>query len=300
MISVVVPVYNSELSLRELTERIHKTISGLGLLYEIILIDDASKDRSWKQIKKLVNEHPGMIHGYRLKQNTGQQHATFFGLTRAKGEFIVTIDDDLQFPPEEIIKLYQRLIQSDADIVYGTYRQEYFSSVRSVFRVIFIILSFLLFGENKSTSFRIIKRNLADRIISSKNPLRIIDLIIRKLRTDIGRVKINHLNRKHSVSNYTIKSLIRLSIQISAIYSSLMRRILFYAVYCLIVCFVFLLPYIFFINERSGGTSFPSVMGIISFLIALVPVVGFEIFIRKYRQKIIRNHSYNPSIEEQI
>lgn len=300
MISVVVPVYNSELSLCELTERIHKTISGLVSQFEIIFIDDASRDRSWEQIIKLGNEYPGIIQGYRLKKNSGQQHATFFGLTRAQGDCIVTIDDDLQFPPEEIAKLYHRFIQSDTDIVYGIYRQEYFSSIRSVFRIIFIILSFLLFGENRSSSFRFIKRNLADRIISSKKPLRIIDLIIRKLKADIGRVKTNHLNRKHSVSNYTIKSLISLSIQISAIYSSLIRRVLFYSVYCLTVFSFFFLPYLIISYNQSPGTAFPAMLVIISFLIALLPVTGFEIFIRIYRRRIIASRSYNPIIEEQL
>jgi len=103
-ISVVVPAYNSELSLRELARRLEPVLEAAAPRYELILVDDNSRDGTWQVIKDLVRTIP-WIRGIHLMRNSGQHNALLCGVRAARHELIVTMDDDLQHPPEEIPKL---------------------------------------------------------------------------------------------------------------------------------------------------------------------------------------------------
>ena len=116
MISVVVPVYNSEQTLATLVSRIASSLEGH--VFEILLIDDGSRDQSWQQVLRLAEGSP-TIRGINLMRNYGQHNALLCGIREARGETIVTIDDDLQHPPEEIKNLLAGLT-ADTDVVYGS------------------------------------------------------------------------------------------------------------------------------------------------------------------------------------
>src|ERR1044071_2348961 len=105
--SVVVPVYNSSTSLVELCTRIRTAMIGLGT-FEIVLVDDGSTDDSWKVLKTVKEKNPDTTRIVRLSKNFGQHNALTCGFMLSKGEFIVTMDDDLQHPPEEIHKLISK------------------------------------------------------------------------------------------------------------------------------------------------------------------------------------------------
>ena len=113
-ISAVVPVYNSEEIVLELTNRIHEVLNKIcSTNYEIILVDDCSTDNVWSRIKE-VAAHPNVM-GYRLGKNSGQWSATLAGINQASGKLIVTIDDDLEYEPADIMKLYNAITASDRD-----------------------------------------------------------------------------------------------------------------------------------------------------------------------------------------
>src|SRR6185369_10009246 len=103
-VSVVVPVYNSEQSLGPLVDRVTAVLRGCTPAFEIILVDDGSRDTSSKVMAELEAQHPFVV-GVRLMRNYGQHNALLCGIRTAKYDAIVTIDDDLQNPPEEIPKL---------------------------------------------------------------------------------------------------------------------------------------------------------------------------------------------------
>ena len=103
-VSVVIPVFNSEKTLVELTERIKNELIKISSDYEIILVDDCSLDKSWQVLQQLHAED-SRIKIIHLQKNFGQHNATLCGLNYAKGDYIITMDDDLQHPPEEIHKL---------------------------------------------------------------------------------------------------------------------------------------------------------------------------------------------------
>jgi glycosyltransferase involved in cell wall biosynthesis len=118
-ISIVVPVYNSEKTLVELFARIDKVFYDLNKTYQLILVDDGSKDNSWNEIEKLKNNHSEKILAVRFGKNYGQHNAILCGFNYCTGDCIITLDDDLQNPPEEITKLYSKYQETNADVIYA-------------------------------------------------------------------------------------------------------------------------------------------------------------------------------------
>src|SRR5258708_32034372 len=137
-VSVVVPVYNSETSLPELVRRLRATLSDIGVEHEIILVDDYSRDRSWAAIEALAQDPT--VRGAALTRNYGQHNALLCGIRMATMDVVVTIDDDLQNPPEEIPNLLAALVPG-FDVVYGVPRTPQHGLLRNVAsRVIKLVL----------------------------------------------------------------------------------------------------------------------------------------------------------------
>ena len=109
-ISVVVPVYNSELILPALIKRLAPALAALCNQYEVVLVNDGSRDQSWKVIQELSRSFP-WVRGINLMRNYGQHNALLCGIRAARFDTLVTMDDDLQHPPEEIHKLMARLLR---------------------------------------------------------------------------------------------------------------------------------------------------------------------------------------------
>ena len=121
-VSVVIPVYNSSTVLSALVDRLKPVLASHFDTYELILVNDGSSDESWQVIRTLVTKH-SWIRGINLMRNYGQHNALLCGIRAVRHEIIVTMDDDLQHPPEEIPKLLQKLNEG-YDVVYGTPKQE--------------------------------------------------------------------------------------------------------------------------------------------------------------------------------
>ncbi len=120
-LSVVVPVYNSARMLMALVDRLHPVLEQNSRAYELILVNDGSRDESWNVIRELHGRHK-WIRGINQMSNYGQHAALLTGVRSARHELVVTIDDDLQNPPEEIPLLLKELAQGH-DVVYGTPRE---------------------------------------------------------------------------------------------------------------------------------------------------------------------------------
>src|SRR6266478_7957077 len=116
-ISVVTPVYNGEASIAELCQRLSEVLPRIATEYEIILVNDGSRDRSWEIISEL-SSRLATVRGLNLMRNYGQHNALLCGIRAAKYDLVVTLDDDLQHPPEEISRLLTRLVDG-VDVVYG-------------------------------------------------------------------------------------------------------------------------------------------------------------------------------------
>ena len=123
-ISVVVPLYNEEESLPELTDWIRRVMHANNFSYEIILVDDGSKDNSWKIVEELKKNHD-QIKGIKFRRNYGKSAALNVGFAAAEGEVVITMDADLQDSPDEIPELYDRIMNQGADLVSGWKQKRY-------------------------------------------------------------------------------------------------------------------------------------------------------------------------------
>ena len=123
-ISVVVPLYNEEESLRELVAWIDRVTTASKLSYEVIMIDDGSSDGSWAEVEQLKGQYPA-VKGIRFARNYGKSAALYCGFAEAEGEVVITMDADLQDSPDEISELYRMIMEEGYDLVSGWKKKRY-------------------------------------------------------------------------------------------------------------------------------------------------------------------------------
>ncbi len=214
-ISVVIPVYNGANSMIELYKRLINSLERITDDFEIVLVDDRSKDTSYAQMLEL-HKKDNRVKAVKLAENAGQQNALICGFNYVKGDYVVTLDDDLQHRPEDIIELY-KMIKQGYEVVYGIPRER----EDSVYRVGGSKLTNLLFGlitpkkpEIRVSSFRMMTAELVEKIIQHRAAFVYISVIILQQTDKIGNIYVTHQNRKYGKSNYNLLKLIRLFIKI--------------------------------------------------------------------------------------
>ena len=124
-ISVIIPLYNEEESLPELYAWIQRVMNANGFTYEIIFINDGSKDRSWNVIEDLHHKDKEHVHAIKFRRNYGKSPALYCGFKAAKGDVIITMDADLQDSPDEIPELYRMIMEEKYDLVSGYKQKRY-------------------------------------------------------------------------------------------------------------------------------------------------------------------------------
>ncbi len=222
--SIVIPVYNSESTLNILCNRIIHVFEDLSLDYEIILVDDCSRDNSWNILKDLhaKNSKIKIIH---LIKNYGQHNAILCGLNCAKGEFIITMDDDLQTLPEEIPKLIHK-IDNGFYVVYGNYIIKNHSRIENFFSNRFqMFIHYILDIPNRVfiSSFVIYSADVVKNVASIKSSYVFLPALVRRSvpANKITNVDVNHNPRNVGKSNYNIREYISLSLNLIINYSVL-------------------------------------------------------------------------------
>lgn len=221
--SVVIPVYNSEKTLDELYERIKDTFSLITENYEIILVDDCSTDESWGKLKYL-HEKDKRVKVIHLLRNFGQNGAIICGLNHCNGNRIVTLDDDLQHPPEEIPKLIGKMNEGYT-IVYGKYQIKRHSRFENFLSGIFQIFYHEILDIPKNiyiSSFTIYDHRVVKNAISIKSSHPFIPALIRKSthKNKMGNVEVIHNERKLGRSNYSLLKYFKFSLDLLINYSS--------------------------------------------------------------------------------
>jgi len=209
-LSVVVPVYNSAEILAELVARLSPVLAGLGRPYEIVLVNDGSKDASWEAICRLARDDPH-VRGIRMMRNYGQHNALLAGIRAARFEFTVTMDDDLQHPPEEIPKLVAK-IGEGYDAVYGTPEREQHGLLRDLVSVVTKLALQSAMGAEVArmvSAFRIFRTRLREAFSSYHSPFVNIDVLLTWSSTRFGALRVRHDPRQHGKSNYTLAKLAR-------------------------------------------------------------------------------------------
>jgi len=245
--SVVVPVYNSEESLEELFTGIKSVFEEQGEKFEVIFVEDHGQDGSWDVLKRLKEEYKDLITAIRLSKNFGQHNATLCGFGFAKGDFIITIDDDLQVPPSEIIKLIHAREQTNHDLIYGYFSKKRHSQLRNAGSTTVKKASRLFRGTaGEGSSFRLISRELVDKILSYNNYFVFIDEILHWYTEEITFVEVRHLPRKYKSSSYSFGSLIRMTGNSLIFYSAIPLKMMVYGGFTVsLVFFLFGVYYIY-------------------------------------------------------
>jgi undecaprenyl-phosphate 4-deoxy-4-formamido-L-arabinose transferase len=217
-VSVVVPTYKSPSTLAELVARIAAVNLGE---YEVIVVDDGNDDSTWSEILQISQTDSSVI-GLRLGRNYGQHSAILAGVRRAKFSQIVTLDDDLQNPPEDIPKLLAEL-KPGVDVVYGVsseVRQNFFRRFTSKFtKAVFAkVLGFE--SAISISSFRAFRAQLKEGFAGDLGPHVSLDALLTWSTSRFSTVKVSHHPRRVGKSNYSLAKLIRFMLDTATSYST--------------------------------------------------------------------------------
>lgn len=207
-VTVVIPVYNSEQGLEPLLDRLMPVLVELAGRSEVILVNDGSRDGSWQRITALSQVH-GSLRGIQLSRNYGQHNAVLCGIRAATTEIVVTMDDDLQHPPEEIPTLLAKLDEG-YDVVYGTPRRAEHGLWRNLAsRITKLILQDSMGASTarQISAFRALRTPLRDAFASYQSPLVSIDVLLTWGTTRFATVPVRHDRRFAGHSNYTFRKL---------------------------------------------------------------------------------------------
>jgi undecaprenyl-phosphate 4-deoxy-4-formamido-L-arabinose transferase len=219
-ISVVVPVYNSEKSLTELYQRLIKVLAKEAKAFELVFVDDCSIDDSFAILKKLHAEDE-RVKIIRLANNHGQQQALFCGFQYITGDLAITIDDDLQHPPEEIPLLLHE-IERGYDVVFGvpiTRKHPLYRNFGSLAMGWVLDLICRKPREVKISSFRVLRANVIREICQTKHSFIYLAPLIFLATSKVANVNVRHEARKFGRSGYNLFKLMKLAVKLIVCYS---------------------------------------------------------------------------------
>lgn len=221
-ISVVVPAYRSAATLPELHQRLVTTLPALADAFEIIFVEDGGGDESWPVIRSIAAGDP-RVRGLRMSRNFGQHNALLCGIRAARLDIIVTLDDDLQNPPEEIGRLIDRL-EDDIDVVYGTPQSEHHGFWRDqASRITKLALQSAMNAETARhvSAFRAFRTRIRDAFETYRGPYVSIDVLLTWGTTRFTHVAVRQELRRVGPSNYTFRMLVTHALNMMTGFSTL-------------------------------------------------------------------------------
>lgn len=227
--SIIVPVYNSVETLAPLCSGVKELMEAQGWTYEIIFVEDHGRKESWQELLRLHHEDPKHVRIIRLAKNFGQNGATLCGIDEAMGERVVTLDDDLQVLPEEILTLIHYQQEKQTDVVYGMFRQKRVSWIRKTGSS---MVTRIFGGRNGNapigSSFRLINRNVVTMLKNHSQDHLFINQVITWYTNDIGTVFVKHNPRQEGKSGYSLWALTLLSLRLILYYTSIPIKIMIF------------------------------------------------------------------------
>ncbi len=279
--SVVIPVYNSSKIVGKTIDRTVDFFTANGFEYEIIVVNDGSPDDSWSVLREKATENPHVM-AINLLRNYGQHTAVFCGLQKCTGDYAITLDDDLQNPPEEIIHLINKA-EEGHDLVFGRFREKKHAGYRRLGTMIIGELNQRIFDKPHDlvlTNFRIISRDVVDRISSYNTNFPYIPGLALMFAVNPTNVWVEHQSRPIGKSNYNFFKILELVMRLLFNYSSFPLRIL--SLGGIVVAMMSLLLGVYFlIRALFIGVSVPgwsTVVVLLSFfngvLILIVSMLG--------------------------
>lgn len=266
-LSVVIPVYRSAESLLELTAELANYLPNLAETFEIVFVDDGSPDNSWQIIQQLTVQY-SWVRGISLMRNYGQHNALLCGIREARYEIVVTMDDDLQHPPSEIVKLLKKLHEG-YDVAYGAPAQEQHGLWRDLASQITKLALQSSMGveiARKVSAFRVFRTEVRRAFADYHSPFVSIDVLLTWGTTRFAAVTVAHNARKYGASNYTFRKLVTHAINMITGFSTLPLQIasLTGFVFTLFGVVVFIYVVIRYVLQGTPVPGFPFLASIIA------------------------------------
>lgn len=270
-LSVIIPVYNAELTIFKLVVDLFESLKDERI--EIIMVNDGSHDRSEKICEQVAGGYEN-VKFISFRKNFGEHNAVMCGLNYATGKYSVIIDDDFQNPPSEIKKLLSE-IEKGYDVVYSRYLHKKHHMFRNIMSKVNNGVANLLMnkpGDLYFSSFKIIRMEIVQEIIKYKGPFPYIDGLIIRTTNNIGSVLVEHNKRSQGKSNYTLKKLLSLHINMFLNFSVVPLRI--FTVSGVFIFIVGILLSALFVYLKFTSQEYP---GWTSIVILILLLSGFQI-----------------------
>ena len=293
-LSVVIPVYRSQESLHELYQRLVETLTGLGISFEILFVEDCGGDNSWGLIQGLAADDE-RVQGFRMSRNYGQHNALLAGIRAATGELIATLDDDLQHPPEEIPKLLAK-IEEGYDVVYGPPEVEQHGFFRDVASQITKLALQNAMGAETArhvSAFRVFRAQLRSAFIDYRSPSVNLDVLLTWGSTRFTVIPVRHEARKYGKSGYTTRKLLGHAMNMLTGFSTMPLKLASFMGFLFALFGVFVLAYVLlrYIFVGAGVPGFAFLASIVALfsgaqLLAL-GIIG-EYLARMYQRSMDR------------
>jgi len=209
-LSIVIPCYRSGEGLPKLVERLGEALPDLATIYEAVLVDDASPDNTWQTIEDLARRY-SWVRGIQLMRNYGQHNALLCGIRAANYDVVVTMDDDLQHPPDQIPLLLAKLADG-YDVVYGAPERQqhgFWRDLASQITKIMLQSSMGVENARNVSAFRAFRTKVRNAFTQYQNPYVSIDVLLTWGTTRFAAIPVRHDARQYGVSHYTMYKLIR-------------------------------------------------------------------------------------------
>lgn len=268
--SVVVPVYQSAAILPALVNRLAPVLDQLGGDYELILVNDGSRDESWTVIQSLSASHP-WVRGLDMMRNFGQHNALLAGIRLAKFATTITMDDDLQHPPEELPKLWAKFQEGFA-VVYAPPQKEQHGLLRDLASMATKIALQSAMGAQTArmvSAWRIFRTELREAFATYHNPFVSIDVLLTWGTTRFGAIRLRHDPRLIGTSQYTVAKLIRHAMNMITGFTVLPLQLasivgFAFTLFGFFVLFFVLIQYLIYGSVVSGFPFLASIIAIFS------------------------------------
>lgn len=225
-LSIVVPVYRGAATVGRLVEALSALRPEGGL--EVVLVNDGSPDNSGDVCRALVEAAPMAITFVEHARNYGEHNAVMTGLRHARGRYVITMDDDLQNPPEEVVKLYDHARLNGLDVVYTRYAVKQHEGWRNLGSRFANRVADLLLDKPRGlylSSFRCMSRLVVDAVLRYQGPYPYIDGLVMQVTQRIDSIEVLHLPRAEGRSNYNLQRLTRLWLNLATNFSVLPLRL---------------------------------------------------------------------------
>jgi glycosyltransferase involved in cell wall biosynthesis len=293
-ISVIIPVFNAASCIANLINEVHALLIHSGKSFEVIVVDDCSHDHSW-QIIKDAGKKLTHVKAFCLAKNFGQHKATLCGFSNASGNILITLDDDFEHDPKDILKLYDSIITTGKDVVYGIPSNAKKKSFTR--RVITYLYKSVSKVENPyagiGSSFRALKKELVDNIASHSHHLFMVDELILWYTANIGVYQTPfHVSRK-TVSGYSYKKLFFLGANVVMLSTTLPLK--FVRAFGIIMsCTSFFIGFIYFLRKIIFKTPAGYTSIIVSILFSTGLILLCLAIIGQYLGNVLMMQSNKP------